>query len=148
MNTNNTLLFDKFFNDDIAINAQEDGSRESDKILLTHLQRLLNTRKQNFINCTEKNQASILGNYGLLDFGQFNPKSNQDKTHLQHAIEETLEKYEPRLHDVHVSIAESNALNMSLCFRIEAKFDRFDKELSLFLQLDQATCQATLEQIA
>ncbi len=147
MNTKNELLFDRFFTDTETTN-KEYSSREQDAILLTHLQRILNTRKQYFMDCSENDENCTLANYGLLDFGQVNPRSNQDKINLQHAIENTLEKYEPRLHDVQVTVAESDAFNMGLCFTIKAKIDSPEKSLSLFLQLDPATHQAKLEQMA
>ncbi len=79
--------------------------------VIRHLQKMLNTRQGN---------VSIAEDYGMPDFTNYPGESLADACHhMSGIIKQFVEKYEPRLDNVHISFepAENNVL--CLCFKLE-----------------------------
>ena len=59
--------------------------------------------------------------YGLPDFSNSTVRSAEDQHDLTLALETTLRRFEPRLEDVVVSVANASLLERAYRFRIEAR---------------------------
>ncbi len=59
--------------------------------------------------------------YGLPDFSTFSVKSAGDQHDLTRALEAVLKRFEPRLEDVVVSLANTSELERAFRFKIEAR---------------------------
>jgi type VI secretion system protein ImpF len=92
------------------------------KALLRDLQALLNTRRTS--EPAEKDQEFLrksLFNYGLPDITMLSADSSETPGHLRRIIEETIELFEPRLSNVHVSLVEDrDSRDRRVQFLIEA----------------------------
>jgi type VI secretion system lysozyme-like protein len=63
--------------------------------LLSQLQRNLHPDQNSLIN------------YGLTDLSHFNPQSNSDREYIRQAIQQTIERFEPRLQQVVVTLVDT-----------------------------------------
>lgn len=95
--------------------------RQVKQALKRDLEWLLNTRR--VLNVPEELPLlsdSMLA-YGLPDFSGSSVKSVEDQHDLTMALETTLRRFEPRLEDVVVSIANASVLERAFRFKIEAR---------------------------
>ena len=65
--------------------------------------------------------ANSLLAYGLPDFSNSSVKNTQDQHDLILALEGTLKRFEPRLEDIVVSVANASVLERAFRFKIEAR---------------------------
>jgi type VI secretion system protein ImpF len=65
--------------------------------------------------------ADSLLSYGLPDVTTMTVKSAEDQRDLGLALEATLKRFEPRLEDIVVSVANASVLERAFRFRIEAR---------------------------
>ncbi len=115
----------------IGTDRRWDGTRASQwgesleilkKSLLRDLQWLLNTRQ---ISDPAEEHQSLLSesvyNYGLPDITLLSADSSETPGRLRRIIEETIERFEPRLSDVRVTLARSqSSTDRKVEFLIEA----------------------------
>jgi type VI secretion system protein ImpF len=92
------------------------------KSLLRDLQWLLNTRQ---ITDSAEEHHELLGdsvyNYGLPDITLLSADSSETAGQLRRIIEETIERFEPRLSDVHVTLVRGqSSTDRKVEFLIEA----------------------------
>ena len=59
--------------------------------------------------------------WGLPDFSTLSVRNADDQQTLVHALESTLRRFEPRLQDVAVSLAQTSDVERAMRFRIEAR---------------------------
>jgi type VI secretion system protein ImpF len=59
--------------------------------------------------------------WGLPDFSTLSVRNADDQQTLVHALESTLRRFEPRLQDVVVSLAQTSDVERAMRFRIEAR---------------------------
>lgn len=59
--------------------------------------------------------------WGLPDFSTLSVRNAGDQQTLVHALESTLRRFEPRLEDVVVSVAQTSDVERAMRFRIEAR---------------------------
>lgn len=85
------------------------------------LEWLLNTRRVLEVPDELPLLADSLLAYGLPDFSTFSAKSAGDQHELTLALEATLKRFEPRLEDVVVSVANASVLERAFRFKIEAR---------------------------
>lgn len=87
--------------------------------VVRHLQKMLNTRQGN---------VSIAEDYGMPDFTNYPNESISDTCHRMTAILKAfVEKYEPRLGNVHISFEPGENSALSLRFKLEGVLVREDK---------------------
>jgi type VI secretion system protein ImpF len=93
------------------------------KSLLRDLQWLLNTRQ--ISDLPEEHQTLLedsVYNYGLPDITLLSADSSETPGRLRRIIEETIERFEPRLSDVHVTLAQGqSSTDRKVEFLIEAE---------------------------
>ncbi|MFO0949000.1 MAG: type VI secretion system baseplate subunit TssE [Planctomycetota bacterium] len=85
------------------------------------LENLLNTRwrcKDIPAHLTELDVSLV--NYGIPDFTGMNLGSVQDREKYRRLLEGTIRKYEPRFRKVQVRLVDSDAMDRTLHFRIDA----------------------------
>lgn len=95
--------------------------RQVKQALKRDLEWLLNTRR--VLEVPE--ELPLLGDsllaYGLPDFSNFSIKSANDQHDLTLALEATLKRFEPRLEDIVVTVANASVLERAYRFKIEAR---------------------------
>ncbi|MGE5717651.1 MAG: type VI secretion system baseplate subunit TssE [Acidobacteriota bacterium] len=95
--------------------------RQVKQALKRDLEWLLNTRRVLEV----PDELPLLGDsllaYGLPDFSNFSIKSANDQHDLTLALEATLKRFEPRLEDIVVSVANASVLERAYRFKIEAR---------------------------
>lgn len=95
--------------------------RQVKQALRRDLEWLLNTRR--VLEVPEELpfvSDSILA-YGLPDFTNLSVKNAEDQHDLTRALEATLKRFEPRLEDVVVTVANASVLERAFRFKIEAR---------------------------
>jgi type VI secretion system protein len=97
---------------------KEDVRRITDSIL-SHLQRILNTRRGN---------VPIAEDYGVPDFTDLFHSFPESVRDLEKSIRQTVQKYEPRLTGVRVSFIPQEEDLLSLRFQIVAKLATAEKK--------------------
>jgi type VI secretion system protein ImpF len=95
--------------------------RQVKQALRRDLEWLLNTRRVLEVPDELPLLADSLLAYGLPDFTNLSVKNAEDQHDLTHAIEVTLKRFEPRLEDIVVSVANASVLERAFRFRIEAR---------------------------
>jgi type VI secretion system protein ImpF len=95
--------------------------RQVKQALRRDLEWLLNTRRAFEVPDELPLLADSLLAYGLPDFSNVTVKDAGDQYNLTRALETALRRFEPRLEDVVVSVANSSALERAFRFRIEAR---------------------------
>ena len=85
------------------------------------LEWLLNTRRVLEVPDELPLLADSLLAFGLPDFSTFSVKSAGDQHELTLALETALKRFEPRLEDVVVSVANASVLERAFRFKIEAR---------------------------
>ncbi len=87
--------------------------------VIRHLQKMLNTRQGN---------VSIAEDYGMPDFTNYPNESISDTCRRMTAVlRDFIEKYEPRLGNVHISFEPGENSALSLRFKLEGVLVREDK---------------------
>jgi type VI secretion system protein ImpF len=95
--------------------------RQVKQALKRDLEWLLNTRRVLEVPEELPLLAESMLAYGLPDFTNFSVKSAGDQHDLTLALEATLKRFEPRLEDVVVSVANASVLERAFRFKIEAR---------------------------
>lgn len=117
--------------------------------LVKHLEGLLNARR-NPLGVEKLSHAPppLLGNYGLPDLSEFNPKSATDRKSLQAFIRQVIELYEPRLKNVKVEVIDpADTLQINLQFTIEATVCVGEQHVFLYFEIDPITTQAQFKEM-
>jgi type VI secretion system protein ImpF len=95
--------------------------RQVKQALKRDLEWLLNTRNVLEVPDELPLLADSMLAYGLPDFSNFSVKSAGDQHDLTLALEATLKRFEPRLEDIVVSVANASVLERAFRFKIEAR---------------------------
>jgi type VI secretion system protein ImpF len=95
--------------------------RQVKQALRRDLEWLLNTRLAFEVPDELPLLADSLLAYGLPDFSNVTVKDAADQSNLTLALETALRRFEPRLEDVVVSVANASALERAFRFKIEAR---------------------------
>ncbi len=95
--------------------------RQVKQALRRDLEWLLNTRLAFEVPDGLPLLADSLLAYGLPDFSNVTVKDAADQSTLTLALETALRRFEPRLEDVVVSVANASALERAFRFKIEAR---------------------------
>lgn len=95
--------------------------RQVKQALKRDLEWLLNTRRVLEVPDELPLLANSLLAYGLPDFSNSSVKNTQDQHDLTLALEGTLKRFEPRLEDIVVSVANASVLERAFRFKIEAR---------------------------
>jgi type VI secretion system protein ImpF len=95
--------------------------RQVKQALRRDLEWLLNTRRAFEVPDELPLLADSLLAYGLPDFSNVSVKDASDQSNLTRALETALRRFEPRLEDVVVSVANASALERAFRFKIEAR---------------------------
>jgi type VI secretion system protein ImpF len=95
--------------------------RQVKQALRRDLEWLLNTRRVLEVPDELPLLADSLLAYGLPDFTNLSVKNAEDQNDLTHAIEVTLKRFEPRLENIVVSVANASVLERAFRFKIEAR---------------------------
>jgi type VI secretion system protein ImpF len=95
--------------------------RQVKQALKRDLEWLLNTRRVLEVPGELPLLADSLLAYGLPDFSTMSVKNAGDQHDLTLALETTLRRFEPRLEDVVVSVANASVLERAFRFKIEAR---------------------------
>lgn len=95
--------------------------------VVEHLNKLLNVRQGSTLMDPE---------YGVPDFSDVRTSYPDCLNDLQRAVSVAIERYEPRLRDVHVEFVEKDARSLKLIFRIEAMLN--DEGEGRFVYLESA----------
>ncbi len=95
--------------------------RQVKQALRRDLEWLLNTRLAFEVPDELPLLADSLLAYGLPDFSNVTVKDAADQSSLTLALETALRRFEPRLEDVVVSVANASALERAFRFKIEAR---------------------------
>jgi type VI secretion system protein ImpF len=95
--------------------------RQVKQALKRDLEWLLNTRRVLEVPDELPLLADSLLAYGLRDFSNSSVKSAEDQHDLTLALETTLKRFEPRLEDIVVSVANASVLERAFRFKIEAR---------------------------
>jgi type VI secretion system protein ImpF len=95
--------------------------RQVKQALRRDLEWLLNTRRAFEVPDELPLLADSLLAYGLPDFSNVTVKDAADQSTLTLALETALRRFEPRLEDVVVSVANASALERAFRFKIEAR---------------------------
>jgi type VI secretion system protein ImpF len=95
--------------------------RQVKQALKRDLEWLLNTRRVLEVPEELPLLAKSLLTYGLPDFSNSSVKNTQDQHELTLALEATLKRFEPRLEDIVVSVANASVLERAFRFKIEAR---------------------------
>lgn len=103
---------------------KEDVRRITDSIL-SHLQRILNTRRGNVL---------IAEDYGVPDFTDLFHSFPESVRDLEKSIRQTVQKYEPRLTGVRVSFIPQEEDLLSLRFQIVAKLATAEKKNQVLIE--------------
>lgn len=95
--------------------------RQVKQALKRDLEWLFNTRRTLEVPDELPLLADSMLAYGLPDFSNSSVKNAQDQHDLTLALEATLRRFEPRLEDVVVSVANASVLERAFRFKIEAR---------------------------
>jgi type VI secretion system protein ImpF len=95
--------------------------RQVKQALKRDLEWLLNTRNVLEVPDELPLLADSMLAYGLPDFSNLSVKSAGDQHDLTLALEATLKRFEPRLEDIVVSVANASVLERAFRFKIEAR---------------------------
>lgn len=95
--------------------------RQVKQALKRDLEWLLNTRRVLEVPDELPLLANSLLAYGLPDFSNSSVRSAGDQHDLTLALEVTLKRFEPRLEDIVVSVANASVLERAFRFKIEAR---------------------------
>jgi type VI secretion system protein ImpF len=95
--------------------------RQVKQALKRDLEWLFNTRRVLEVPDGLPLLANSLLAYGLPDFSNSTVKSPEDQHDLTLALEATLKRFEPRLEDIVVSVANASVLERAFRFKIEAR---------------------------
>ncbi len=95
--------------------------RQVKQALKRDLEWLLNTRRVFEVPPDLPLLADSMLAYGLPDFTNVSVKSSGDQNDLTRALESVLKRFEPRLEDVVVTVANASPLERAFRFKIEAR---------------------------
>lgn len=95
--------------------------RQVKQALRRDLEWLLNTRRVLEVPDELPLVADSILTYGLPDFTNLSVKDAGDQENLTLALEATLKRFEPRLEDIVVSVANASLLERAMRFKIEAR---------------------------
>jgi type VI secretion system protein ImpF len=95
--------------------------RQVKQALKRDLEWLLNTRRVLEVPDELPLLANSILAYGLPDFSTLSIKSAGDQQDLTLALEGALKRFEPRLEDIVVSVANASVLERAFRFKIEAR---------------------------
>jgi type VI secretion system protein len=101
---------------------REDPRRVTDSVL-RHLQRLLNTKEGN---------VPIAPDFGVPDFTDFLHSYPDSVREMERTLRLVIQKYEPRLKAVRVSLIPQDESALSLSFQITARLSMEEKTQVLF----------------
>lgn len=104
--------------------TREDPKRTFDSVL-KHLQRMLNTRQ---------GSVPIAEEYGVCDFTAFAGAYPDSIRDFERSIRQTIQKFEPRLKAVRVSLIPSDEDVLSLRFQIVAKLATEEKSIPVLFE--------------
>jgi type VI secretion system protein ImpF len=104
-----------------SLPSRSKALRQVKQALRRDLEWLLNTRRVLEVPEELPLLADSLLAYGLPDFTNLSVKSAEDQHDLTRALETTLKRFEPRLEDVVVTVANASVLERAYRFRIEAR---------------------------
>jgi len=104
-----------------ALPSRSKALRQVKQALRRDLEWLLNTRRVLEVPEELPLLADSLLAYGLPDFTNLSVKSAEDQHDLTRALEATLKRFEPRLEDVVVTVANASVLERAYRFKIEAR---------------------------
>jgi type VI secretion system protein ImpF len=104
-----------------ALASRSKALRQVKQALKRDLEWLLNTRRVFEVPDELPLLTGSLLGYGLPDFTNFSIKSAGDQHDLTLALEAVLKRFEPRLEDVVVSVANASLLERAFRFKIEAR---------------------------
>lgn len=93
--------------------------------VIDHLNKVLNVRQGSTLMDPE---------YGLPDFSGVRTSYPDCLNDLQQAVTQTIERYEPRLRDVHVEFIDKDSVSLRLLFRIEAMLHDEGEDRHIFLE--------------
>jgi len=127
------LLFDRLVDDQMN-DPVDDPSQiylsksHVQQSIQTELHRLLNTRSSGIKaeevlskkNLFERMPYGLPSFYGMPDFSAFDPANANDWENIQMMMQKTIERYEPRLKNIHVKILEYVAEEQKLYVQINA----------------------------
>jgi type VI secretion system protein ImpF len=122
----NLSVLDRLVDFEPEVKAEPPASRSKalrqvKQALKRDLEWLLNTRRVLEVPEELPLLVDSLLAYGLPDFSNFSIKSAGDQHDLTLALEATLRRFEPRLEDVVVSVANTSVLERAYRFKIEAR---------------------------
>ena len=108
-----------------------------EQCIVRDLEMLLNTRREEFLIPAEFEQtASSIVNFGIPDLAKCGSlNSGPEQARLCRWIEEAIRKFEPRLGNVVVRVADRDNVAPVLRFRIEARAEFASRRLSFELGL-------------
>ena len=95
--------------------------RQVKQALRRDLEWLLNTRRVLEVPDELPLVADSILTYGLPDFTNLSVKDAGDQENLTLALEATLKRFEPRLEDIVVTVANASLLERAMRFKIEAR---------------------------
>ncbi len=104
--------------------VEEDTEALADSVL-THLQRMLNTRQGNCLTVPD---------YGIPDFTDMVHNFPEAVGQMQRAIRRSVERYEPRLRKVRVTPANPEDDFLQLRFEITAELVTADEDASVWFE--------------
>lgn len=109
-------LFDALSGDDRASRMRDGPDRSSERFqsIIRNLTHLLNTRR---------GSVGHLPDYGLPDLGSLYRGMPDSIDELRRSVQETIEKYEPRLNRVRVKVQVADASTMRLPLILTAEMD-------------------------
>lgn len=119
-------VLDRLIDNDPQVSRETPQSRgqvlrEMKQAVRRDLENLLNTRWRckDFPPHLSELDVSLV-NYGIPDFTGMNLGSVQDREKYRRLLEATIRKYEPRFRKVQVQLVDSDAIDRTLHFRIDA----------------------------
>jgi type VI secretion system protein ImpF len=122
----NLSVLDRLVDFEPEVKAEPPASRSKalrqvKQALKRDLEWLLNTRRVLEVPEELPLLASSMLAYGLPDFSNVSVKNAGDRHDLTLALETALRRFEPRLEDVVVSVANASVLERAFRFKIEAR---------------------------
>jgi type VI secretion system protein ImpF len=122
----NLSVLDRLVDFDPEVKAEPPASRSKalrqvKQALKRDLEWLFNTRRVFEVPEELMLLSNSLLAYGLPDFSNVSVKNPGDRHDLTLALETTLKRFEPRLEDIVVSVANASALERAFRFKIEAR---------------------------
>jgi type VI secretion system protein ImpF len=122
----NLSVLDRLIDFEPEVKAEPPSSRSKalrqvKQALRRDLEWLLNTRRVLEVPAELPFVSDSILAYGLPDFTNLSVKSAEDQHDLTRALELTLKRFEPRLEDVVVTVANASVLERAFRFKIEAR---------------------------